>query len=425
LVVVITGANGFIGSALARTLVERGHAVTGTVRDVTLTPARAHVSYVAADFSAADIDWAPVLAGAEAVVNTVGIFREHGAATFERVQARGAIALFDACARAGIRRVVQISALGADADATAAFQATKMHADDALLARIPGAVVVQPSLVFGTGGASARAFLALARLPLIPLPGRGDACVQPIAIGDVVDCIVALVERGGHEGERVPLVGPRAISLREMLAALRAGLRLPQPRFVAVPLPLMDAIAPVAERLGAGPLSRDALSMLARGNTADPAATRALLGHDPRNVARFIDDDEAPLLRVRASVDLMLPLLRGSIALMWIVSGLVSFGLYPVAMSEALLARAGVPVALMPIALYGAAALDVALGVLTLAWRGRKRRLLWLAQIAIVLAYTAVITVKLPEFWLHPYGPVLKNIPVLAIIALAALLEDE
>ena len=77
------------------------------------------------------------------------------------------------------------------------------------------------------------------------------------------------------------------------------------------------------------------------------------------------------------------------------------------------------PAALRPLALYGAAALDLVLGVASLLMR--RRRWLWLAQIALILGYTAIITARLPEFWLHPYGPVLKNLPMLA--ALWLLLE--
>jgi hypothetical protein len=90
--------------------------------------------------------------------------------------------------------------------------------------------------------------------------------------------------------------------------------------------------------------------------------------------------------------------------------------------SYTLLARAGVPVALQPLMLYGAAAFDLVLGVLTL-WPLRRRRVLWLVQAGLILLYTAIITVRLPEYWLHPYGPVLKNLPILAALLLLAMLE--
>ena len=101
---------------------------------------------------------------------------------------------------------------------------------------------------------------------------------------------------------------------------------------------------------------------------------------------------------MRARLAWLLPLLRWSIALVWIVTAIVSFGVYPMDDSYALLAQAGVPSALLGLALYGAALMDLVLGVCALL--PRRVRWLWLAQLALVLGYTAIITLRLPEFWL-------------------------
>jgi hypothetical protein len=114
-------------------------------------------------------------------------------------------------------------------------------------------------------------------------------------------------------------------------------------------------------------------------------------------------------------------MLRVSIALVWIGTALVSFGLYPRDASYELLGRVGVPATLQPLFLYGAATFDLALGIATLFLPGR--RALWSAQLALILAYTALITWRLPEFWLHPYGPILKNLPMLAMIFALYVLE--
>jgi hypothetical protein len=154
--------------------------------------------------------------------------------------------------------------------------------------------------------------------------------------------------------------------------------------------------------------------MLYRGNTADPAPTRALLKRPARTVSEFIPAAAAARDRVSSQLQWLLPLLRVSIALVWIFTGIVSLGLYPVEASYALLARAGVPASLAPAALYGAAALDLLLGYLSLSARSRPG--LWLLQIIVIVAFTVVVTWKLPEYWLHPYGPILKNLPMLAAI---------
>lgn len=108
--------------------------------------------------------------------------------------------------------------------------------------------------------------------------------------------------------------------------------------------------------------------------------------------------------------------LRISIAIVWIWTAVLSAGLYPVDDSLALLARVGLHGTLAVVVLYLAAALDLAIGIATLALS--RRRILWLLQLALIASYTVIITVALPEQWLHPFGPVLKNLPMMAAILL-------
>jgi len=111
-----------------------------------------------------------------------------------------------------------------------------------------------------------------------------------------------------------------------------------------------------------------------------------------------------------------MPALRYSLAVVWIWTGIVSLWLYPVEMSYALLAQTGLTGERASLALYGAGALDLVLGIATLALARRFRPQLWLAQFVLISIYTLIISVQLPEFWLHPYGPVLKNLPMLAAL---------
>src|SRR5690606_6730386 len=124
-----------------------------------------------------------------------------------------------------------------------------------------------------------------------------------------------------------------------------------------------------------------------------------------------------------ARLSWLLPTLRVSIAIVWLWTGVVSLGLYPRSDSYLLLERAGVSQALAPAMLLGAALLNLALGFAALLMR--RRRILWLVQIALILTYTAIITFRLPEFWLHPYGPLLKNLPMLAAIYLLYEMEAD
>ena len=161
--------------------------------------------------------------------------------------------------------------------------------------------------------------------------------------------------------------------------------------------------------------------MLTRGNTADPQATRELLGRMPRPTSAFINANAARSQATLAKLAWLAPLLRMSVAVVWIVTGLLSLGIYPVAESYRLLAQVGLTGTIASVMLYGAALMDLAIGAATLALR---RRWLWKLQAGIIICYMLIISWKLPEYWLHPYGPILKNLPMLATIWLLHDLEE-
>ncbi|MGZ8259093.1 MAG: SDR family oxidoreductase [Caldimonas sp.] len=420
--ILLAGATGLIGSRLRSRLRGSGHALVLAGRT---PPAQLFEgeSWLELDLTgpAGGTAWAERLHGVDVAVNAVGLFRESGRQTFDALHRRGPIALFDACQRAGVRRVLQISALGADEDATSRFHRSKRDADDALLVLPLEGVVAQPSLVFALDGASARLFLAVASLPVVALPAGGRQRVQPIHVDDLTAALAALVEQPDVPRGRVALVGPEPLTVAAYVEALRAAMRLAPAPVLAIPAAAVAFGARVVDALAPAPFARDAWAMLERGNEAPAGAARALAGGSLAAPRDFVSPALAPAVRARAQLDWLLPLLRVSLALVWIVTAVVSLGVYPVESSLALLERAGVPAPLRPLALYGAALLDLALGVATLAMR--RRRWLWWAQIALILGFTAIISVRLPEFWLHPYGPVLKNLPMLAV--LVALLQLE
>jgi uncharacterized protein YbjT (DUF2867 family) len=413
--ILLTGATGFIGSALAEALTQRGHVVVPVLRRAGALPA------VQADFAQAPGRdwWRGQLSGIDAVVNAVGILREDAGRSFDALHARAPIELFHACAQVGVPVVVQVSALGAQAGATARYQQSKHAADEALRALPLRGAVVQPSLVYGPGGASAALFETMATAPLLPLPAGGRMLVQPVHLDDVIAGIVAVLEHPPQRIATLAFAGPRAMPLRAYLEDLRAGLGEAGPlRVVPVPSALFLAGGRVAGLVPSSFLDGETAAMLLAGNTATSNALPGLLGRAPRAPREFIQPAAAAPRRREAQLALWLPALRVALALLWIWTGIVSLGLYPVADSLALLARVGLHGAPATVALYGAALLDFALGVLCLAAPARWRHRVWLAQLVLVSVYTLLITIFLPEYWLHPYGPLSKNLPLLAAIAL-------
>jgi uncharacterized protein YbjT (DUF2867 family) len=419
--ILLTGASGFVGRHLLYALYRRGHAVVAAGRMP--LPGALHTEFVLADF-ARDCrigDWIPRLRGIDLVINAVGIVRETEFETFDAIHVRAPSALFDACVVAGVQRVIQISALGADAGARSKYHVSKRQADEHLAGLPLTWTIVQPSLVYGPDGASAKLFTTLACLPYIPLVGNGSQLLQPVHIEDVTSGISTLIDADLGQRVIIPFVGSAAISLREYLATLRRSLGLGRARYIRVPIRVMRLTARAAELLPRSLLNGETLEMLLRGNTGDARPLQGILGRKTRAPDQFITPDAIDAMRISAQLRWLLPLLRYSVALVWIVTGIVSLGPFPVSSSYELLARVGVSGALAPVLLYGAALMDLAFGLATLLVK--RRRFVWLAQAAAIVLYTIIITAKLPEFWLHPFGPLLKNVPLLAAILVLYHLE--
>jgi uncharacterized protein YbjT (DUF2867 family) len=388
--ILVLGASGFIGRHTVTGLRAAGHEVRS--------------SAIRFERALRPQAWLHALEGVEAVVNAVGILRERRGQSFRTLHELAPRALFQACQSAGVRRVVQISALGADEGARSRFHLSKRRADDFLAASELDWAIVQPSLVFGEGGNSARLFTLLASLPVTPLPGAGRQRVQPIHIDDLTEVIVKLV--AWPVKTKVHAVGAREITLRDWLALLRDQMGLGKPRFVEMPRALV-------------PLERETLQMLERGNTASAATITQLLRRPPCAPEQFIDKGQGRSLATRARLDWLLPLLRAAVAIVWIASGVTSLALYPLEDSLALLARAGVDSIFF---LYGAALLDIAMGLAI--YLLKQRRWLWRLQIALILGYSAIVAWWLPEFLVHPFAPLLKNLPMLAAIVALHELEQ-
>lgn len=296
--ILLTGATGFIGRNLAQALLATGHSVTGAVRNPDSAPQHVpgigavHVDYHHALTPAA---WMPRLLGIDVVINAVGILRESPGQSFDVIHHRAPRALFEACAAAGVKRVIQISALGATAEAQTEYFRSKKAADDALARLAVDYVIVQPSIVYGPGGGSAALFARMAKLPLIPVPGSGEQPIQPVYIDDLVELIVELVEISLVPSRRIAVVGPNPLTLKTFYAQLRLALgKRSKARFISIPMPLMEFTANLGRHVPGAPLDPDTLHMLTHGSTADPGPMYPLLKRLPRPVTRFHAEGRAP-----------------------------------------------------------------------------------------------------------------------------------
>ena len=413
--VLVCGASGFIGSAVCAELSAAGHDVLRGVR-VRALPGDVAIDY-ATDLQPSD--WSARLRGVDAVVNAVGIISEYAGASFDAFHTAAPRALFAACAAAGVRRVVQISALGAGQGDTAYF-ASKRAADDALMALPLDWVVLRPSLVFGLDGGSAAMFCKMASMPVIAAPALDGSRFQPIHVSDLARIVAAAIDPATPARGVIDCAGGTALGFDGMLRAYREAMAMPPAPVVHIPAPAMACAAWFGGKLPGLPLTPDNWRMLRAGSAPAQAgelgglaAMGELLGRAPRAIDEFVTPADGELLRLRALADWRNDLLRWCLAIVWLATAMVSAFVYPHEDSLAMLARVGLEGWPAMVALYGAAALDAVLGIACIV---RPRRALWLAQGALILGYSAVIAFCLPEYLWHPFGPLLKNLPILAIL---------
>jgi len=426
--VLVIGAYGFIGAHIVSALIAADHKVVCAVRGARVDSRFPGLDAVACDM-ASDVhveDWIPRLVGIDAVVNCAGILRERGTESFTAVHELAPLALFHACGQTGVRRVIQISALGNVADGE--FVASKHRGDEALAALDLDWLVLRPSLVYSARGSYGGSSLlrGLAALPgFLPLPSHGEQQVQPIAAEDVGSALVAALMRPTCTGEVIELVGPEVLTLRDYLLNWRRWMGFGSALLVPIPAPLVRATAALGEHLGNGPLGLTMTSMLERGNVGAAHATmhlRECLGLTPRSLQRALDEVPSQVQdRWHARLYFLLPALRVLIALLWIGSGVVGWLTSPASLAvwaPGDVLSAGSLLVLAKVT----STMDLVLGVLCLV-RWRPRLVLTL-MLVMLLGYTLGIGIMWPVHWLDPPGGLLKNLPLIAALAIL-LATDE
>ncbi len=275
-VATVFGGSGFIGRYVVKRLAAAGHVVRVAVRDTErarlLVPMGMVGQIVPLYTSLADRGHVErAVAGADLVVNLVGILAERRRGDFQRIQAEGPGLIAAAAAAGGVARVVHVSAIGADPNAQSLYARSKGQGEQALLVAFPAATILRPSLVFGPEDRFFNRFGALAALsPVMPVIA-GATRMQPVYVGDVADAVIAGLRRAETPGRIYELGGPQVLTFREILAWIlrQTGRRR---LLVNVPMGLARLQATLLERLPGRLLTRDQLLLLARDNVVAPDA---------------------------------------------------------------------------------------------------------------------------------------------------------
>lgn len=282
-VATVFGGAGFIGRHVVQRLAKAGFIVRVAGRDtekagrLRTLGGVGQVVPVAASITD-DASVARAVAGAEVVVNLVGILFERKPGDFQAIQAEGAGRVARLAAAAGARRLVHLSAIGADAGSESLYARSKAGGEAAVLAAFPTATILRPSVVFGPEDQFFNRFAGLAAvLPFMPVVA-GETRFQPVHVGDVADAVMAAAGREDAAGKVYELGGPRVMSMRDVLDFVleHTGRRR---RLVPMPDRLVALQARLGEFLPTPPLTRDQLVLLQRDNVvAEGVPTLADLG---------------------------------------------------------------------------------------------------------------------------------------------------
>jgi uncharacterized protein YbjT (DUF2867 family) len=425
--VLLTGATGLIGSAVLVRLVRAGHEVVAVAR-----PGRARTELGATRWLGLDIagaghagDWLPHLTGTDAVVNCAGVLQDGPRDSTKAVHVAGAAALFAACEQAGVRRVIHVSAVGVDRAAVTAFGRTKLAGEQALMASNLDWVILRPSVVVGRAAYGGSALLrGLAALPVVPqMPDSGE--LQMVQLDDLVQTIVHFLRPDAPVRVALDVAGPERLSVTDAVLAYRRWLGWGSARVVRLPRWVMRALSGAGDFAGLlgwrSPMRTTARRELARGATGDANEWRRITGIAPQPLADALAGEPASVQeRWFAKLYVVKPLVLGVLALYWIATALLPFG--PAWDASMRFATEGGAM-LAPLVAIAVAVIEASIGVAIVVRRTARPALL--AALGLTSLQLVLGTVFAPEVWLDQRGPLLREVPLLALTLVALAILDE
>lgn len=283
-----------------------------------------------------------------------------------------------------------------------------------------GHCILRPGLALGDTSCGGSSLLrALAAMPVrLPVVGDGQQPFNPIHAADLAEVVAECLENPAPGIWEIG--GPEIVTQADLLSGYRSWLGLrPVPR-----LHLATGTARAMGRLGDvlrfGPISATSVTQLQAGVLAEPAPLLARIKTRPRAVSTFLNARPAGTQDLwQARLYLLKPLIRLTLAALWLGSGFLDL------LTPAAEFAPGLPLPEAPATILarGFGLADLALGLALL--RNWRPRAIALAQIALVLAYTVGLTLLAPALWLDPYGGLLKNLPVIALLLTHLALVEE
>ena len=290
----IIGGTGFVGSYIVDALLDAGHEPHVLVRSG--SEAKLHrageCKVTTGDLESPDAVDA-LVSGCDAVIYNVGILREFPGKgiTFEALQYRGAKTVAEAAKRAGVRRFLLMSANGIDSAQTP-YQTTKLKAEAMIRDSGLDYTIFRPSVIFGdprgTMEFATQLYRDMVRAPLPAVgfhtglsPAHGEVLMSPVHVRDVADAFVNALSDESTVGKSFVLGGPEVVSWPQMLQRIAEAVGKKK-LILPMPIGFMKFGATLLDWLPFFPVTKDQLTMLADGNTAEPDDLVSLIGREPR-----------------------------------------------------------------------------------------------------------------------------------------------
>lgn len=284
----ISGATGFVGGHLCRELLSRGHILKLLVHHAQIAGA-SDTEFVHGDVTSAD-DCLKAAAGCDAVINLVGIIREFPArgVTFERLHIEATRNMVAAAQQNGIRRYLQMSALGSRTGAVSGYHRSKYAAEELVVASGLDYTIFRPSLIFGPTDAFVNMLAGFIRsFSIVPVIGDGKYRMQPIAADDVARCYAIALEKPETVGRAYNICGPDRLNYLEIVDAVAKALGRHFVLKMKNPLVLMQLVTPILEHFPFYPVTSDQITMLLEESICD-GSWQGTFGFEPVGFAEGI-----------------------------------------------------------------------------------------------------------------------------------------
>jgi len=375
----------------------------------------------------AHADWAGVIESVDAVVNCAGALQDSPQDDLAAVHVGAAAALYEACEKAGIRRVVLISAAGVAPGRKTRFNDTKLDGEAALRRSGLEWLILRPGLVLAPSAYGGTALLrGLAATPGVVALAYPASPVQVVSIDDVAEAVAKALSSTTRPAQTLDLVSPEVTNLQQIVVALRAWLGLKPAPIIVAP----DWLAKIAGRAADGlsllgwrsPMRTTSIAQLAAGVTGDSASVKHGLALEVRSLDALLAAWPSGVQeRWFARLYFVKPAAIFVLAAFWTASGLIGLiaGFRAAVLALPPLLSHGAAVGLV----VGGSIVDLAIGA-GIAVRSTSKIALQ-GALLISCAYLIVGTLLRPDLWNDPFGPLLKILPaaLLAIVTLA-IMED-